>query len=201
MNYLLIDNYDSFSHNLARYFTCAGVLIDIRRNDALGINDIVHHAPDAIILSPGPCTPHEAGICMDVIRHLGETIPILGVCLGHQAIGEVFGAPARTTNRLAHGKSAMITHDGQDLFKDLPSPLQVGRYHSLIIEPQNTRDGPLLTTAQTRDGLCMAVKHKTAPIYGVQFHPESILTPQGAQIVYNFTKIVQEFHDQGSIAA
>lgn len=190
--YLLIDNYDSFAHNLARYFICQDIETDVRRNDQITLDEIETINPEAIILSPGPCTPAEAGLCIEIVKSYGARIPLLGICLGHQAIGEAYGTPAHTTDHLCHGKASDISHDGMGLFHDLPNPMQAGRYHSLIIEPD--QNNPLQVTAKTTDGLIMGVQHKEHPVYGVQFHPESILTPQGDKLIYNFIRIVKDWH-------
>ncbi|MEZ5814068.1 MAG: aminodeoxychorismate/anthranilate synthase component II [Alphaproteobacteria bacterium] len=190
--FLVIDNYDSFVHNLARYFELAGTKTRIERNDALTIDDIHQLNPTALILSPGPCTPKEAGICVEAVKKLGPELPILGVCLGHQAIGEAYGAQTLRTNKPVHGKATQITHNGKDLFKTLPSPMQVGRYHSLIVDmPEACR---LETTAQTADNEIMAIRHPVHPVYGVQFHPESILTENGQKLVQNFFDLTKQWH-------
>lgn len=190
--FLVIDNYDSFVHNLARYFELAGVKTRVERNDALSIGDIRKMAPEAIILSPGPCTPKEAGICIEAVKEFGPTIPILGVCLGHQAIGEAYGCVTLRADTPIHGKATQIKHDGKGIFKTLPTPLKVGRYHSLIVKPSKSKK--FITTAQTDDGEIMALKHPSHPVYGVQFHPESILTEHGQDIVNNFVDLAREFH-------
>ncbi len=189
---LIIDNYDSFVHNLARYFELAGMEnYEIVRNDAITIKEIKAKAPSAIILSPGPCAPQQAGICIDAIKAFGASIPILGVCLGHQAIGEAYGGTTLEAQEHIHGKATAITHDKTGLFKGLPSPLTVGRYHSLVTElPEGTR---LKITARKDDGMIMAMQHETHPVYGVQFHPESILTEHGLEIIGNFVKIAQAY--------
>ena len=197
--FLVIDNYDSFVHNLARYFEIAGVDTRVVRNDEITLDEIEEIAPEALILSPGPCTPKEAGICIDAVKQLGETLPILGVCLGHQAIGEAYGALTLRADTPVHGKASIITHDGNDVFKTLPSPMEVGRYHSLIVQP--SKASPLITTAQTDDGEIMAMKHKTHPVYGVQFHPESVLTGHGQTLVQNFVDLTLEWHTLKSSAA
>jgi para-aminobenzoate synthetase component 2 len=195
--FLVIDNYDSFTHNLARYFENAGEASKIVRNDEITLEDITALKPRAIIISPGPCTPQDAGICIDAIKKFGAHIPILGICLGHQAIGEAYGA---TTSRAAapiHGKASTITHNAKALFKGLPSPMEVGRYHSLIVTPpENAKSYPLKTTAKTEDGEIMAMQHTKHPVYGLQFHPESILTTHGEALVENFTAIVQTWHSK-----
>jgi para-aminobenzoate synthetase component 2 len=200
--FLVIDNYDSFVHNLARYFENAGEASQIVRNDALTIKDIQKLKPRAIIISPGPRTPQQAGICIETVKKFGNKIPILGICLGHQAIGEAYGATTRRATTPVHGKASTITHNNDTIFKDLPSPMDVGRYHSLIVEPpEHDKTYPLITTAQTEDGEIMAMRHKKHPVYGLQFHPESILTTHGEALVENFIAIVQDWHEaQAKIA-
>ena len=197
--FLVIDNYDSFVHNLARYFEIAGVETRVVRNDAITVQDIKTIQPEALILSPGPCTPKEAGICVDTVKTLGTEIPILGVCLGHQAIGEAYGAMTLRANRPVHGKASTITHEGSGIFKALPSPLSVGRYHSLIVKP--SKSCPLMTTAQTDNGEIMAMRHPTHPVYGVQFHPESVLTEHGQTLVQNFVDLALGWHRLKASAA
>lgn len=187
---LLIDNYDSFVFNLARYISELGFESQVVRNDKISVDKITELAPTHIILSPGPCTPNEAGICLDVIALLGKHTPILGVCLGHQAIGQAYGAKVTKALFPVHGKSTFITHNGQDLFAGLDNPLEIGRYHSLIVS--NTHLPSTLTvTATSEDGQIMGLKHHQYPVYGVQFHPESVLTKQGHQLLLNFLNITQ----------
>ena len=196
---LVIDNYDSFVHNLARYFEREGESIKIVRNDAITVDEIRALSPSAIILSPGPCGPYEAGICMDVVRELGAIIPILGVCLGHQVIGEVYGGSIRLSNSPTHGKATQITHNAKGLFHNLPAFLNVGRYHSLISDVRNSDE--LIIDAVNNEKINMAMHHKTYPVYGVQFHPESILTEFGADIVRNFIAIAKSCRADGKLAA
>lgn len=181
---LLIDNYDSFVYNLGRHIGMLGRERMVVRNDAVTIADIAHMRPEAIILSPGPRGPDQAGICNDAIRAFHDRIPILGVCLGHQCIGATFGARVRRADAPVHGKSSLIRHDGAGLFAGLPQPLRVARYHSLIVDVPP--DSPLRVTAQTGDGIVMAMQHTCHPVYGVQFHPESVLTDHGLAILRNF---------------
>ena len=188
--FLVIDNYDSFVHNLARYFEIAGVKTKVVRNDEITIKDITDLNPDAIVLSPGPCTPLDAGICIEVVKKFGKDIPVLGVCLGHQAIGEAYGAQTLRAQTPVHGKATKIKHEKSGLFKSLPSPMSVGRYHSLIIKPD--KKSPLAITAKTDDGEIMAIRHKTHPVYGVQFHPESVLTEHGQDLVQNFVDLANK---------
>ncbi len=187
--FLMIDNYDSFVHNLARYFVIAGVDVDIARNDAIEIAQIEQMAPQGIIISPGPCTPNEAGIGVEIVRRFRAQVPILGVCLGHQIIGEAYGGKTRRAVLPVHGKASIIAHDSSDLFAGIPSPFQVGRYHSLIVDLPES--GDIIVNARNDDGEIMAMQHATHPVYGVQFHPESILTEHGLKIVQNFVDLAR----------
>lgn len=191
---LLIDNYDSFVHNLARHVGMLGRERMVVRNDAITLHDIAINPPDAIILSPGPCTPHEAGICNDVIRKFGNRIPILGVCLGHQCIGEVYGAQVMRAPAPVHGRASIIDHHADGIFMGLPNPMRVGRYHSLVVSV--SADVPLDITAETEDRIVMAFQHKTHPVYGIQFHPESCLTEHGIDILRNFCSIADEWNNR-----
>jgi glutamine amidotransferase of anthranilate synthase or aminodeoxychorismate synthase len=185
---LLIDNYDSFVFNLSRYLQELGVETRVHRNDELSVDDVRTMNPSAIVLSPGPCTPTEAGICMDLVRELGPTIPILGVCLGHQAIGAALGAAVVRAPVPVHGECSLITHDGKGLFAGCESPFPVARYHSLVID-EATLPATLDIHARTHDGIVMALAHRQWPVYGVQFHPESILTRHGHRMLRNFLDI------------
>lgn len=196
---LVIDNYDSFVHNLARYCALAGLEAHVVRNDAITLDEIAALRPEAIVLSPGPCTPAEAGICIDVVKRFGPSTPILGVCLGHQAIGEAYGAQTIRSKAPMHGKAAQIIHNYSGLFKGLPNPITVGRYHSLITLKGQISD--LLITAQGDDGTIMAMEHKRHPVYGVQFHPESILTEHGQTIIENFAQIASDWNKNRKSAA
>jgi anthranilate synthase component II len=184
---LVIDNYDSFTYNLVQYLGELGAEPVVHRNDALTVEQVGELNPSAIVLSPGPCTPTEAGITVPVIRRWGATVPMLGVCLGHQAIGEAYGGKVVRARRLMHGKTSMITHDATGLFAGVPSPLEVMRYHSLVIEPE-TLPPSLTVLARGEDDPTEihAVRHCEHPVWGVQFHPESILTRGGKQILKNF---------------
>lgn len=182
---LIIDNYDSFTYNLVQYFGELGAEIKVVRNDQITLEEIAALAPERIVVSPGPCTPNQAGISLDVIRTFGPTIPILGVCLGHQAIGQVYGAAVVRAPYLMHGKTSPVSHNGDPLFDGLPSPFTATRYHSLIVQDEGLPDC-LEVTARTADGLIMAMRHKEYPVYGVQFHPESILTEGGKRLLQNF---------------
>jgi anthranilate synthase component II len=184
---LVIDNYDSFTYNLVQYLGELGEEPIVRRNDAISVEEIGEMHPSAIVLSPGPCTPSEAGITVPVVQRWGSEIPILGVCLGHQAIGEAYGGVVIRARRVMHGKTSRITHDGTGLFDGLPDPLEVMRYHSLIVE-RSTLPAELEILAVTGDAPdeIQAVRHVSHPVWGVQFHPESVLTQQGKQLLKNF---------------
>ena len=182
---LLIDNYDSFVFNLARYVGELGHAREVVRNDALTVAEIEALAPDAIILSPGPCTPKEAGISNAVIRELGPRIPILGVCLGHQCIAEAYGGLVLRARRPMHGKTSLIAHDGRGVFRGLPDPLRVTRYHSLIAASERVPD-ELEVSAWSPEGEIMGLRHRTHPVEGVQFHPEAVLTERGHDLLANF---------------
>jgi len=185
---LLIDNYDSFVFNLARYMEELGVETEVVRNDSITVEGILARAPGALVLSPGPCTPDEAGVCMEVVRQLGKTLPMLGVCLGHQAIGAALGGNIVRAAEPVHGRTSQIQHDEQGVFAGCPQQIQVTRYHSLIVERATLPDC-LKITAWTPDGTIMALQHHHWPVYGVQFHPESILTQQGHRLLKNFLNL------------
>ncbi len=186
---LMIDNYDSFTYNLVQYLQQLGAEVLVRRNDAISVEEIEALAPEAIFLSPGPCSPKEAGVTVAVIRHFYQTIPMMGVCLGHQAIGYAFGAEVVRAGRVMHGKTSPILNDGQTIFEGLPSPLTAGRYHSLIVDRESLPPC-LKITAETAEGEIMGLRHETYPVEGIQFHPESILTPQGKRIIRNFLNML-----------
>jgi anthranilate synthase/aminodeoxychorismate synthase-like glutamine amidotransferase len=188
---LMIDNYDSFTYNLVQYLGQLNQVVEVYRNDKITLQDIRNLAPDAIFLSPGPCTPKEAGITVDVIREFHKSTPIMGVCLGHQAIGYAFGAIIVRASRLMHGKTSSIINDGKTIFKGLPNPLVAGRYHSLLIE-EASLPPCLMISARTEEGEIMGVRHKEYAVEGIQFHPESILTPQGKRILRNFLDLIIE---------
>lgn len=181
---LLLDNYDSFVHNLARYLRLLGQDVQIERNDAMTPDQIRSLSPSAIVISPGPCGPAQAGNCVEIIQQLGATTPILGVCLGHQCINEAYGGTTIRAPKPVHGMASIITHDGSALFQGLPENFNVGRYHSLCCEL--APNSPLRVTARSDDAVVMAFAHETHPVYGVQFHPESLLTEYGSQILGNF---------------
>jgi anthranilate synthase/aminodeoxychorismate synthase-like glutamine amidotransferase len=184
---LVIDNYDSFTYNLVQYLGELGREPIVRRNDALTVEEVGSLAPGAIVLSPGPCTPREAGITVPLIRRWGGQIPILGVCLGHQAIGEAYGGKVIRAGRVMHGKTSRIEHGGGGLFQDMPSPLEVMRYHSLIVERESLPPAlEILATTRDEPTEIQALRHREHPVWGVQFHPESILTQSGRQLLMNF---------------
>lgn len=182
---LLIDNYDSFTYNLVQYFGELGCQVVVKRNDEISVNEIAALAPKHICISPGPCTPREAGISKDVVLRFGGKIPILGVCLGHQCIAEAYGGKIVRASKLVHGKSSRITHSGSGLFTDLPNPFEAGRYHSLSVE-RRSFPSCLQVIAESEDGEIMALRHCESPVYGVQFHPESVLTHEGKKILASF---------------
>ncbi len=195
MRVTLIDNYDSFTFNLVHYLGELGAEVSVWRNDAISVDDALAARPDAIVLSPGPCTPNEAGICLDLIRAASGTTPILGVCLGHQAIGQAFGGTVKRAPAPMHGKVSRISHNARGLFRGLNGPFKATRYHSLIIERQGAPES-LEVSAESDDGLIMAVAHRSLPIYGVQFHPESIESEHGHAVLRNFLDLARAF-DQG----
>ncbi|PYK11108.1 MAG: anthranilate/aminodeoxychorismate synthase component II [Verrucomicrobia bacterium] len=182
---LLIDNYDSFTYNLAQYFGELGCAVLVKRNDEIAIDEIAALAPGHICISPGPCTPREAGLSKKVVLTFGQHIPVLGVCLGHQCIAEAYGASVVRAGCLMHGKSCMIRHNGSALFSDLSNPFEAGRYHSLIVE-RSSFPACLEITAESDDGEIMALRHRKFPVQGVQFHPESVLTRDGKTILASF---------------
>lgn len=190
---LIIDNYDSFVFTVARYFTELGVETQVVRNDAISVADVKRMDPEAIVLSPGPCGPREAGQSMAIIEALSGTTPMLGICLGHQCMGEVFGGHVVRAREPMHGRASAINHDGRGVFKGLPSPFRAGRYHSLIVQdlPAN---GDLRITARSEAGEIMGLAHATHPTYGVQFHPESVLTEYGHAMLGNFLRLVRAFN-------
>jgi anthranilate synthase/aminodeoxychorismate synthase-like glutamine amidotransferase len=190
---LVIDNYDSFTWNLVQYLGEIGVDPVVRRNDAVTVEEISAMAPEAIVISPGPCTPAEAGISVDLIRELGARVPILGVCLGHQAIGAAYGGSVVRARRIMHGKTSPIAHRGEGVFRNLPSPFTVARYHSLVIEPTDLPDELQVVAWTDEPGFedeIQAVRHRSHPVWGVQFHPESIASEHGQTLLRNFLSLV-----------
>jgi len=182
---LMIDNYDSFTYNLVQYLGEMGQELRVFRNDKITLDEIEQMKPDRIIISPGPCTPREAGVSVDVIKRFGASVPLLGVCLGHQCIGEAYGGEVVRADRLMHGKTSMISHDGAGVFRGLPNPFEATRYHSLIVRRESLPDC-LEVTAETDRHEIMGIRHKQHPVEGVQFHPESILTKSGKDLLKNF---------------
>ncbi|AUM63189.1 aminodeoxychorismate/anthranilate synthase component II [Brevibacillus sp. 7WMA2] len=182
---IMIDNYDSFTYNLVQFVGELGEELRVFRNDKITLEEIENMNPDYLMISPGPCTPNEAGISMDVVRHFAGKIPIFGVCLGHQSIGQVFGGKIVRADRLMHGKTSEVLHDGKTIFASIPSPFQAARYHSLVIQEESIPE-ELEITARTPEGEIMAIRHRELPIEGVQFHPESIITQYGKQMLKNF---------------
>ena len=187
---LVIDNYDSFTYNLVQQLGEMGAQIEVYRNDQITVGEIRQRQPDQILISPGPGTPDDGGVSLDVIRELGPTIPILGVCLGNQCIGQAYGGIVARAGRLMHGKTSMIYHKGDKLFTGVPNPFEATRYHSLIVEEDSLPE-MLIVTAFTEQGEIMALRHKDYPVFGVQFHPESILTAYGPRLLKNFLEIAQ----------
>ncbi|UXH44811.1 aminodeoxychorismate/anthranilate synthase component II [Rossellomorea vietnamensis] len=197
---LLIDNYDSFTYNLYQYIEELGERVVVRRNDAISLEEIKKLDPSGIILSPGPGKPENAGICTSIIQNLHASVPILGVCLGHQAIGAAFGATIEIAEKVMHGKSSLIKHSGEGIFEYLPQPLEVMRYHSLVIK-KGTLPEPLETVALSMDdGEIMAIKHMGSPLFGVQFHPESIGTKTGKKIIQNFLDEMRKGNNREKIS-
>ena len=187
---LMIDNYDSFTYNLYQYLAELGAEVVTVRNDKITLEDIDAMDPQGIIISPGPSTPLEAGVSNDVIRRFGSKVPTLGVCLGHQCVGHVYGAKVDRAGEIRHGKTSMIHHDGKGVLAGLPNPFEAIRYHSLVVYPETLPDS-LEISAWTDDGLVMGLRHKEHPVEGVQFHPESIMTPQGKPLLQNFLDLVE----------
>jgi anthranilate synthase component 2 len=182
---LLLDNYDSFTYNLAQYLGELGCNVEVHRNDKISVEEIARRKPEHIVISPGPCTPQDAGICIDLIRSLAGKFPILGVCLGHQAIGAAFGGKVIRAPKIFHGKTSQIHHDGKSIFRKLADPFTATRYHSLIVE-RKSLPRELTITAETDDGTIMGLRHRRHKLEGVQFHPESVLTQSGKQLLQNF---------------
>jgi len=195
MKLLVIDNYDSFTYNLVHFLGELGAELTVYRNDKITLDEIEKMAPDGIVLSPGPCTPNEAGICLSLIERFKDTTPILGVCLGHQAIGQAMGGDVIRAPELMHGKTSRINHTGKGLFRGLNSGFEATRYHSLTVKPE-TLPPVLEVTATTDDGVIMGLQHKSLPLHGVQFHPESIASENGHALLQNFLNIVRDFHQR-----
>ena len=193
MQVLVIDNYDSFTYNLVHYIGELGAAVDVRRNDKVTVAEVPAMRPEAIVISPGPCTPNEAGICLDLIAEVGDTIPIFGVCLGHQAIGQVYGGKVVRAPSLMHGKVSEIRHTGRGVFRGINGAFQATRYHSLTIAPE-TMPADLEVTATADDGVIMGAMHKTHPVHGVQFHPESIASEHGHLILKNFLDLAKNWN-------
>ncbi len=187
---LMIDNYDSFTYNLVQYLGELGAEVRVARNDELTLDEIEQQKPDGILISPGPCTPDEAGISNAVIERFGARIPLLGVCLGHQCLGQVYGGRVVRADRLMHGKTSPIRHRGEGVFKDMPNPFEATRYHSLVVERTSLPE-VLRITAETEEGEIMGLQHTEFPVHGVQFHPESILTRDGKRILANFLALLR----------
>lgn len=195
---LVVDNYDSFTYNLVQYLGQCGAEVLVRRNDEIALSEIERLRPDGIMLSPGPCTPKESGVCLDILRlalsaggdESAFGVPVFGVCLGHQAIGHVAGGEVRQARNIMHGKGSMVRHDGKGLFEGMPNPFLAIRYHSLIVTRESLPPGFIVTATAEDDGEVMGLRHETLPIEGVQFHPESVLTQEGFRIVQNFVNHV-----------
>jgi anthranilate synthase/aminodeoxychorismate synthase-like glutamine amidotransferase len=183
---VVIDNYDSFTFNLVQYLWELGASVEVFRNDRIDVEGIRGHRPEALVLSPGPCTPNEAGVCVSAIQALSGQVPILGVCLGHQAIGQAFGGRVVRAKQVMHGKTSWIDHDGTGVFTGVTGPMEGGRYHSLVVERESLPDELRVTASSQDDGEIMGLAHRTHPTIGVQFHPESVLTPQGKKLLANF---------------
>ena len=196
----LLDNYDSFTYNLAQYFGELGQTVVVRRNDQVTLEEIEALRPAALVISPGPCAPDQAGISVPAIRHFAGRLPILGVCLGHQAIGQAFGGRIVRAPVLMHGKTSPIEHDGRTIFRDLPQPFSATRYHSLVIDPSSLPDC-LDVSARTPTGVIMAVRHRQWPVEGVQFHPESVLTLAGKRLLANFLEVCLRPCRTGEVSA
>ena len=190
---VLIDNYDSFTFNLVHYLGGLGADVVVRRNDKIAAEDVLAFDPDAIVLSPGPCTPNEAGICLDLIKQAAPAIPILGVCLGHQAIGQAFGGKVVRAPSPVHGKLSEVHHQGSGVFRGINGPFKATRYHSLVVE-RGTMPEALAVTAETDDGLVMGLSHQTLPVHGVQFHPESIASEHGHLMLKNFLELAAQWN-------
>jgi anthranilate synthase component 2 len=190
--YLLIDNYDSFTYNLWHFLGEEGAVFEVRRNDKVTVDEVVAMDPQGIVISPGPCDPDSAGICLDLIAAVAGKVPLLGVCLGHQAIGQAMGGKVVRAPACMHGKTSLITHTGSGVFEGLPSPFTATRYHSLTIAPESVPDC-LTVTATAEDGVIMGIEHKEFPLFGVQFHPESIASEHGHKLLANFLSMTRQY--------
>jgi len=190
---VLIDNYDSFTFNLVHYLGGLGADVVVHRNDKISVDEVMALEPEGIVLSPGPCTPNEAGICLDLIKKASPTVPMFGVCLGHQAMGQVFGGKVIRAPQMVHGKVSEITHDATGVFRGINGPFKATRYHSLVVE-RDTLPADLVVTAESEDGLIMGLSHKRLPVHGVQFHPESIASEHGHTILKNFLDLAREWN-------
>lgn len=197
---VLIDNYDSFTWNLVHLIGALGPEVEVRRNDAIATGEIAAMAPDAIVLSPGPCTPDDAGICLDVVRELGTRIPVFGVCLGMQAIGQAFGGKIVRAPLPMHGKVSTVTHRGETIFQGIDGPFAATRYHSLVVDRDSTPE-ELIITAETGDGQIMGLSHARFPVHGVQFHPESIMSEHGATMLQNFLNLAAAWNAAATTGA
>jgi anthranilate synthase component 2 len=200
MTVLVVDNYDSFTYNLVHYIGELGAKVEVHRNDRISVPEVRRMAPEAIVISPGPCTPDEAGICLDLIRTVGPDIPVFGVCLGHQAIGQVYGGSVVRAPRLMHGKVSEIRHTGRGVFRGINGTFQATRYHSLTIAPE-TMPSALEVTATADDDVVMGAMHKTHPVHGVQFHPESIASEHGHLILRNFLELATSWNARHRVEA
>ena len=192
---LLIDNYDSFTYNLYQYLCELGAEVRVERNDKISLEEIEEMNPQGIVVSPGPCTPREAGISGEVVKKFGEKLPVLGVCLGHQTIGYAYGGVVERAPEIMHGKTSMVHHDGKGLYEGLPNPFEAIRYHSLMVNPDTLPDF-LEVTSRTEDGIVMGVRHKSLPVEGVQFHPESIMTRVGHDLLRNYLNRVERWAEE-----
>ncbi len=193
MRLLVIDNYDSFTYNLVHFLGELGAMLEVVRNDKIGLDEIADRAPDAIVMSPGPCTPNEAGICLDLIPRFAPEIPLFGVCLGMQSIGQAFGGDVVRAPTLMHGKTSVVEHTGKGVFHGIESGFTATRYHSLVVAPE-TMPEVLEVTATTKDGIVMGLQHRSFPVHGVQFHPESIASENGHALLQNFLDIARDFN-------
>ena len=188
---LMVDNYDSFTWNLVQYLGMLGADVHVKRNDTISVSDIETLRPDAIVISPGPCTPSDAGISLDVVKHFSGRLPLLGVCLGHQSIAQAFGATIGRARRIMHGKTSPVEHDNTGVFKGLPSPFEATRYHSLVAQADTVPDCLRVTARSADDVEIMGLSHKEHPTWGIQFHPESILTTEGMNLLQNFLDLCE----------